>query len=112
MRGDRQLICVRHKSGKAARIPRSRADELVNRGAAEFINNTQYRAAKYGVEVKPKQTEAQIKTMITLARSKAEAKAKAERERKERQEKDSRQRRKTRKKDETRRSTEGDAGGV
>ena len=87
MRGDDKLINIRYTDGKLSRIPRGKAEPLVNEGRAFYVSNTIYRAAQAGVEIKKGQTEKQIKAAIREALNPKKAE-------KPRQEADTKQKRK------------------
>ena len=78
MRSDKRNINIRYGNGKVKRLLRDKAALLVEEGKAEYISNTLYRAASWGVKVKPNSTEAQIKAAIKKARSKPKPEPKKE----------------------------------
>jgi len=70
MRGEKAKINIRYKdTGQVARIPRFKADPLVDSGRAVFVSNSIRKAAMAGVTVTPKMTDKQIKAAILAVKS-------------------------------------------
>lgn len=69
MKGANKLMNIRRKKGgKVQRIPRVKAEELVDSGEAVFLSNTLYKAAVAGVEVTKDMSDQDIKKLIRKAR--------------------------------------------
>ena len=64
---DNRLINIRFADGNVKRLPRAKADELVDSGKAQFISKTLYKAALAGVKVKKGASDAKIKKAIRAA---------------------------------------------
>lgn len=68
MKGDDRLINIRHNGGDVQRLPRARAEVLVESGKARFISNTLFKAAQAGVKVEGDLSDTEVKELIRKAR--------------------------------------------
>lgn len=68
MRGDNRLVNIRFNDGAVKRLPLVDAEVHVELGRAKFISNTLYKAAIFGVKVRPGQSEAEIRAEVRTAR--------------------------------------------
>lgn len=68
MRGDNRLVNIRFNDGAVKRLPLVDAEVHVELGRAKFISNTLYKAAVFGVKVRPGQSEAEIRAEVRTAR--------------------------------------------
>lgn len=87
MRNDKRCVNVLLKNGMGRRIPRPRAEQLIDSGQAKhYISNTVYRAMKLGIEVKDPKTrdpDGELRTKIREVKAKLEKKkSKADKKRK------------------------------
>ena len=70
MRDDKRKISIRYKdTGQVSRVPRFKAESLVDDGRAEFVSRSIWRAAKAGVKITPKMTDVQIKEAIRASQA-------------------------------------------
>jgi hypothetical protein len=68
MKGSKKLINIRLRDGNVQRVPRERADKLIESNhAVGFLSNTLYKAAKAGVKVQSGQSDTEIKKAIREA---------------------------------------------